>query len=138
MATLTIIEFFMHMIPPTSTHQLKQVRVINGKPVFYEPESVKNARAKLTAHLSKNKPVAPLKGPLSLFVKWCFPAKSHKPGTWRDTRPDTDNLQKLLKDCMTICGFWTDDSQVAQEIIEKFWWDTPGIYICIRQLEDKA
>ena len=39
---------------------------------------------------------------------------------------------------MTICGFWTDDSQVAQEIIEKFWWDTPGIYICIRQLEDKA
>jgi Holliday junction resolvase RusA-like endonuclease len=133
-----MLEFFMHMIPPTSTHQLKQVRVINGKPVFYEPESVKNARAKLTAHLSKNKPVAPLKGPLSLFVKWCFPAKSHKPGTWRDTRPDTDNLQKLLKDCMTICGFWTDDSQVAQEIIEKFWWDTPGIYICIRQLEDKA
>lgn len=135
---MTIIEFFMHMIPPTSTHQLKQVRVINGKPVFYEPESVKNARAKLTAHLIKNKPVAPLKGPLSLSVKWCFPAKSHKPGTWRDTRPDTDNLQKLLKDCMTICGFWIDDAQVAQEIIEKFWWDTPGIYICIRQLKDKA
>lgn len=35
---------------------------------------------------------------------------------------------------MTESGFWNDDAQVVQEIIEKFWWDTPGIYICIRSL----
>ena len=32
-----LIEFFMLMIPPTVTHQEKQVHVVNGKPVFYEP-----------------------------------------------------------------------------------------------------
>lgn len=56
----------------------------------------------------------------------------------RTTRPDTDNLNKMLKDCMTALGFWRDDAQVAQEIIEKFWADVPGIYIRITQLEGEV
>ena len=32
-----IIEFFMPMIPPTVTAQEKDVTVVNGKPVFYDP-----------------------------------------------------------------------------------------------------
>lgn len=42
----------MPMIPPTTTHQEKQVRVVNGKPVFYEPQELKTARMKLTANLA--------------------------------------------------------------------------------------
>ena len=129
-----MIEFFMPMIPPTATHQLKQVRVGNGKPRFYEPAAVKAARAKLTAHLAGHRPPEPMDGPLSLMVKWCFPAKDKTNGSWRTSRPDTDNLNKLLKDCMTALGFWHDDAQVAQEIIEKFWADLPGIYIRINKL----
>lgn len=129
-----MIEFFMPMIPPTATHQLKQVRVVNGKPRFYEPAAVKAARAKLTAHLAGHRPPEPMDGPLSLTVKWCFPAKDKTNGSWRTSRPDTDNLNKLLKDCMTALGFWHDDAQVAQEIIEKFWADLPGIYIRINKL----
>ena len=34
-------EFFMPMIPPTKTHQEKQVRIVKGKPVFYEPAELK-------------------------------------------------------------------------------------------------
>ena len=41
---------------------------------------------------------------------------------------------KLLKDCMTKCGFWKDDSQVASEITEKFYGSKVGIYIRIREL----
>ena len=52
------------------------------------------------------------------------------------TRPDTDNLQKLLKDCMTRCGFWKDDAQVVREIVEKRWSDEPtGIFVEIKSLE---
>ena len=40
-------EFFMAMVPPTVTHQEKQVRVAGGKPVFYEPPELKTARQKL-------------------------------------------------------------------------------------------
>ena len=34
-------EFFMPMVPPTVTHQEKKWRVVNGKPVPYEPDEVK-------------------------------------------------------------------------------------------------
>ena len=40
-------EFFVPMIPPTATHQKKKWRVVNGKPVPYEPDEVKAARSKL-------------------------------------------------------------------------------------------
>lgn len=127
-------EFFMAMVPPTCTHQEQKVAVINGKPVFYDPPDVKAARAKLAAHLAKYKPRKRIESGCRLSVIWCFPKGSHKNGEYRITKPDTDNLQKLLKDCMTMCGFWKDDALVASEIVEKFWAEIPGIYIRIEEL----
>ena len=127
-------EFFMAMDPPTCTHQEKQVHVVKGKPVFYDPPEVKNARMKLTAHLVQHKPEVPYKKGCRLITKWCFPKGKHVDGEYRTTKPDTDNLQKLLKDCMTQCGFWKDDCLVACEIAEKFWAKIPGIYIRIEEL----
>jgi Holliday junction resolvase RusA-like endonuclease len=121
--------FFMSMNPPTATHQEKKVVIRGGKPVFYEPAELKAARAMLTAHLAGHAPGKPIKGAVRLVVKWLFPKGRHADGEWRSTKPDTDNLQKLLKDCMTKVGFWKDDAQVASEICEKFWAEHPGIYV---------
>ena len=133
-------QFFLPMIPPTVTAQMHQVITRGNKPYFYDPPEVKTAREKLTAHLAKHVPEAPLEGvPIRLTVKWCFDAKGKHPnGSYRITRPDTDNLNKLLKDCMTRLGFWKDDALVASEIIEKFWADVPGIFIRIEELEKVA
>ncbi|TLN02864.1 RusA family crossover junction endodeoxyribonuclease [bacterium] len=128
------IEFFMPMQPPTMTHQQKKARCVNGKPVFYEDAELKAVRQKLMGHLGRHKPERRLDGPVRLVTKWCFPLGGHKNGEYKATKPDTDNLQKLLKDCMTDVGFWNDDAQVASEIAEKFWSDTPGIYIAIEEL----
>ena len=128
-------EFFMAMDPPTITYQEKKVRIMNGKPVFYEPMELKNARQKLRAYLLRNKPDQIYDGPLELVTKWCFPLSgSHRSGEYRSTKPDTDNLQKLLKDCMTSIGFWKDDALVCRELVEKFWSDIPGIYIRIMEI----
>lgn len=129
------IEFFLPMKPPTVTHQEKQVAVINGKPQFYEPPELKAVRAKLTAHLSGHTLAHKYTGPVRLVVKWCFPRGKHQDGEYKATKPDTDNLQKLLKDVMTDLKFWKDDALVASEIIEKFWAEIPGIYISISELE---
>lgn len=130
--------FFLPMIPPTVTHQEKKVHVVNGRPVLYEPAELKAARIKLMAHLGKHAPALPLQGAVRLVVKWCFPITgSHIDGQWKTTKPDTDNLQKLMKDCMTLCGYWRDDAQVASEIIEKFWAEKPGIFISAQELEDE-
>ena len=129
------IEFFMAMDPPTVTHQEKKIQFVHGKPIIYEPERLKAARQKLVAHLSKHKPDQAFECGLQLVTKWCFPVSGkHVNGEYRITKPDTDNLQKLLKDCMTTVGFWKDDALVASEITEKFWSEIPGIYIRIEEL----
>ena len=79
---------------------------------------------------NKQNPQEPYNGALHFRVKWCFPVKGkHRNGEYKISKPDTDNLQKMLKDCMTILGFWKDDAQVALEIVEKFWAERPGLYI---------
>lgn len=127
-------EFFMSMIPPRTTHQQKKVTCQNGKPVFYEPPHLANARNKLSAHLAKHAPSKPYSQGVRLVVKWCFPKGKHKDGEYKTTRPDTDNLQKLLKDCMTDLHYWQDDALVVSEVVEKFWANTPGIYINIQEV----
>ena len=109
--------------------------MVNGKPILYEPEELKAAREKLSGHLRKHVPDKPMDAGVRLMVKWCFLVSGkHTNGEYRISKPDTDNLQKLLKDCMTACGFWIDDALVASEIVEKFWAEIPGIYVRIESL----
>ena len=130
------LQIFLPGDPPTTTAQTRAVRVINGKPVFYDPPQLARAKAYLHDALIPYVPEAPYDGPLRLIVKWCFPRGSHEHGAYKTTRPDTDNLQKLLKDTMTRLHYWIDDALVASEISEKFWTDKPGIYIRIEELDE--
>ena len=130
------ISFFLPMNPPTVTHQEKAVHVVKGKPVHYEPEKLKAARSKLMAYLGQHTPAAPLRGAIRLGVKWCFPVTGkHEDGEWKTTRPDTDNLQKGLKDVMTSLGWWRDDALVFSEHVTKVYARIPGIRIDIEEVE---
>lgn len=129
------LQFFLPMVPPTCTHQEKQTAVVSGKPVFYDPPQVKAARSKLTALLARHRPDKRIEGRgVRLIVKWLFPRGRHQDGEYRITKPDTDNLQKLLKDCMTKADFWKDDALVCSEIVEKFWAEIPGIWIRVEEI----
>ena len=131
-------QFFMPMIPPTVTHQEKQTTVNKhtGKIIYYEPAELKQARAKLTAHLSQNRPDEPFECALHLQTAWLFPAdEKHPPNSWKTTKPDTDNLQKMLKDIMTQLGYWKDDALVCSELVSKSYSTQPGIFIEIRPLK---
>ena len=69
-------------------------------------------------------------GRCSCWSNGVFPSDGrHANGEWKTTKPDTDNLDKALKDEMTRLRFWHDDAQVASEISEKFWADVPGIFV---------
>lgn len=128
------IEFFLPMIPPTITAQ--QHKVSHGR--FYDPPELKMAKMKLRDSLIPYVPEKPLDGALRLIVKWCFPVKGkHQNGEYKTTKPDTDNLNKALKDIMEDLNFFVNDSRVASEIIEKFWADIPGVYICLEELKEE-
>lgn len=135
-------QFFMAMDPPTVTAQEHRIgKTKSGRMVTYDSPELLKARSKLLAHLARYRPKDPAgpQVPVELYTVWCFPASSPvHVGQYRTSRPDTDNLQKLLKDCMTKTGFWHDDAQVCREIVEKFWSDRPGIFIRISELEADA
>lgn len=128
-------KFFVAMIPPTVTAQERKVTIRNGKPHFYDPPEVVSAKAKMVAYLAKYRPDVPYETGVRLHVMWCFPRGRHKDGEYRITKPDTDNLQKMLKDVMTDLHFWKDDALVCCELTEKYWAEVPGIYIEIEEVE---
>ena len=135
-------QFFLPMKPPTVTHHAKELHAYmkGGKPcaVLHDSRELKDARAKLHAALAPFAPDKPFGGPVRLLVKWLFPAgEKHRDGEWMTEKPDTENLNKALVDCMTQLGFWADDAQVVSEIIEKFWAKTPGVYIRVDILQEE-
>ena len=130
-------EFTLDINPPTVTAQEHRIRIVRGRPMFYDTQKLKAVRSAFESLLCEHRPAAPLQGPVALNVEWRFATKTHREGTYRITRPDTDNLQKLLKDCMTRAGFWKDDAQVCREEVTKRWSrERPGIHITVATLND--
>lgn len=128
------LEFFCEGDPPTATAQERKVNTRSGVPIYYDPDSVLYARQLLTLWMRQHRPSRPLQGPVLLVTHWIYKARSHRPDTWRDTRPDTDNLQKMLKDVLTREGFWKDDAQVTADIVLKSWSKVPGIHVYAAEL----
>ena len=85
-----MIEFFIPMEKiPTTTHQQKQVTCKNGKPHFYEPPKLIDARAKYMAYLSQFAPQDKINSAIRLTVKWIFPmVKGSYNGQYKTTKPD--------------------------------------------------
>lgn len=127
---------FLKMNPPTVTAQESKIAVVNNKPRVYKTERQKSAKAEILWKLNQYRTQEMLNCPIELSVTWYFLAgKGHKHNEWRSTRPDTDNLEKLLKDCITEAGYWRDDALVVREIAEKIWVkNNPGILIKIKEL----
>jgi len=129
-------QFFIPMIPPTVTAQEHRVGISkSGKPYFYDSAEIKAAKVKFRDHLEAYVPKQQYTGPVRLMVKWLFPITgNHHDGEYKTSKPDTDNLQKILKDLLTALHFWKDDALVVSEIVEKFYADQPGLFICIQDL----
>lgn len=126
----------LKMDPPTATSQENKVAFVGGRMMHYKSKGAKETFKTLTKALKPYAPEEPMDGPIRLLVLWKFPkGKSHKHNEWKVTKPDTDNLQKALKDVMTRLGFWIDDSRVCSELVTKIWSDDPGISITYERIE---
>lgn len=132
-------EFDIHFDPPRATAQEKQYAVRNGRVVVYETAKARDAKQLLRLVLAPHAPREPLTGAVALYVTWRFPykGKAHVDGEYKTTRPDTDNLDKALKDVMTALGYWTDDALVAKEQIEKIWHkERPGLHVRVEDIAE--
>ena len=133
---------YLDIDPPRVTAQQKGERVgADGRIHHYTKRRVQEARDLMAVGLMGQAPEEPLEGPVYLSATWVF-SRACKPKArpeWKTTRPDTDNMIKLLKDVMTDCGYWRDDAQVCNEVCRKLWASVArprGIYIEVGRLED--
>ena len=134
------IDFFIPGDPPTVTAQEKGLttRKVGGKwkPVSYEKPEIRHTKEWFKWQLSGHIPNPTPKGPVRLWTVWNWtPKGKHKPGTFRDTKPDTDNLIKLFKDAMADLGYFENDSRVVDERVIKRWSTKPGIRVIMETIE---
>lgn len=134
------IDFFIPGEPPTVTAQEKglSTRRVGRKliPFAYETPEVKRTREWFIWQLAGHRPPVTPKGPIRLWTVWTWTAKGkHKPGTFRDTKPDTDNVIKLFKDAMADVGFFENDARVVDERVIKRWGTRPGIRVIMETIE---
>jgi len=139
------IAFFIPCNPPKSTaqasHRIMKRRDGTQFVGKFDSSKGKAVQDELLIMLGQHRPATAFSGPLVLIVEWCYPWRKSEPKKnmvsgwkWCDTRPDVDNLCKLLFDCMTRLGFWVDDSQISRLDFSKKWGDFPGIDIAIEEL----
>ena len=125
---------------PKGTAQQKGVaiRYKNGAPYIqhYKKANVAALREEFMYMLNRYAPPVPYEGAIRLNVLICFDVKDRKLwGKYKTTRPDGDNYIKELKDAMTECGFWHDDSQVADERVVRMYSEKGAIRIQIDDLK---
>lgn len=139
-----MIDIVLNCIPPKHTAQASN-KILKTKDGRYFVGKKENSNAKATQNelfslLNPYRPEKPLDKPLSIEIKWVYPFRKYEPKKNRlsekycDTRPDIDNLCKLLFDVMTRIGFWIDDSQIAKLNFVKVWDERPRIEIKIGEL----
>lgn len=127
-------------IPPKSTSQQKGACRVGRGIRFFKKEKVAQAERDLVSLFTAHRPTyVPdySKGPLIVRILLVYPYRKSEPKKRTadgallpcDTRPDLDNLTKMILDALTRCRYWTDDGQVASLTISKSWGPEPGIGI---------
>lgn len=114
----------------------------------FESGSAESWKSLVALAAKPHTPAEPITGPVLVNLTLIFPRpnahfKSNKPAKglrddapyWHINRPDRDNSDKAILDCLTqLGGFWRDDCQVCAGEIRKIYGPTPGAMIEIKSL----
>ena len=127
--------YHFNIDPPTTTHQsaLRILKTRDGRQFVgkMKTSKVKNWEGQFRAELLKQKPKFPILShtPVRLiFALFYVPPKSRpcKEIEWKVTKPDADNVVKVMMDSLVAEGYIQADQQVADLRVMKMEWDKGG------------
>lgn len=114
--------------------------MIGGKPRFFAKKGHQTAENDLMLLCHPFAPTEPMEGALKLRVDFVFPWRKSEAKRKlllgripNHSRPDCDNMVKLVADVLTKLRFYQDDGQIADLHVTKAWGDNVGISITIDQ-----
>ena len=134
----------VNIIPTKTTHQ-SALRILKGKSgkMFvgkYQKTEFRAWIEEFKLKIRSSKPFAPLEGPIDVEIEFYFPynksasEKLRKTESWKITRPDLDNMEKTIFDCLTSEGFIQDDSLICKKLSIKKYSEKPRIFIKISKI----
>lgn len=107
---------------------------VNGKARMFNPGTAEHWKSQIAAKVTDYLPETPYEGPMTVSMAFYFQRpKSHYTSKgkltkmaahekfYHTSKPDFDNLEKAVSDCLTEIKFWRDDSQVINWTGYKFW-----------------
>jgi Holliday junction resolvase RusA-like endonuclease len=120
----------------------------NGKARIYEAGTAEGWKGQIALAMMGHLPAEPVEGPVKVNCRFIFPRPKNHYRTngklkdwapWYHTaKPDRDNLDKAVLDCLTQLGVWKDDKQVASGKISKEYvsalYPIPGMFLEIKEL----
>lgn len=120
---------------PKGTAQQKRY---NGRThTYFKSKSLRDTEFIFFEALHPHAPDKPSEAPIRLFITFYFDVKDKKKWwKWKTSVPDVDNYAKAFIDQMTRCGFWKDDSQIADLRLIKVWSEEACIYVEWEELKD--
>lgn len=83
----------------------------------------------------------PLDGPIELIARFSYQRpkswtkKKANLTRWKTSKPDVDNLTKIIEDSLNAVAFH-DDAQIASMSAQKMYGERSEIVVTVRQLED--
>lgn len=128
----------MPIEPPKSTHQAN-LRVLRSKTGKMFVGKMKNNKVSAWVDLARpfmvaGKPDKPCEGPVRVYIrlyysppKYLLPKISKCKTLVKTTKPDCDNVVKVILDEFTKLGYWLDDAQIWSIQIEKYWSTEPSV-----------
>jgi len=139
-------QIFLPCVPPTATHQGSAMilRRRDGTPFVGKAAGSAGAKAKknLLNLLCSHAPPRPFEGATCVTVKLVFPWRKSEPKYKREmgeiphvTRPDLDNLAKLILDAAVDARFLASDQIIHKLVMTKSWGDEVGITITMENDE---
>ena len=134
-------QIFIPCVPPKATHQGSAMilRRKDGTPFVGKASNSAGAKAKKTllTLLLYHAPKRSFEGPTEVEVKLVFPWRKSEPKKNKAlgimpmvTKPDLDNLSKMIVDSMADANWFAGgDQQVHLLTLSKWWGDEVGITI---------
>lgn len=129
---------------PKAQPRFRAFKTPGGQVRTYDPATAEGWKSLIALAAKPFVPFPAWDGPVAITLVFRFRRpKTHstKKGGLRPTapiyktaKPDTDNLEKAVFDCLTQIGFWLDDAQAVDVHTQKFWGDPPGATITLKHL----
>jgi Holliday junction resolvase RusA-like endonuclease len=114
-------------------------RFIRGRVVSSPSKLLKFWRTLMLAEFINGRPVVSIREPVIVDCVAMFPHKDPKKwGTPHSVRPDKDNIEKAVLDCLVRVRVLKDDSLVYSGTVTKVWAERGGLDVQVRTCAPSA